>query len=162
MNPFTYSSLLNGTYNSIDLNLSKACCVTTLFVCNLVACRPSNVCCCCYKCGCKCFRLAMVSIQSSHISPSKCRCSLPSGNLMSCSLLTPWFCSLNYLSCGDVIYGISCLCSFGCLSCGDVIYGIIVSLFNCSYHCWHYKWFHFSSHHFLCPQIYIFLFPFHY
>jgi hypothetical protein len=30
----------------------------------------------------------MVSIQSSHTSPSKCRCSSPSGNLMSCSFLT--------------------------------------------------------------------------
>jgi len=68
----------------------------------------------------------MVSIQSSHTSPSKCRFSSPFGNLMSCSLLTPWLCSLNYLSCGNVIYGISCVCSFGYLSCGDVIYGIVV------------------------------------
>jgi hypothetical protein len=65
----------------------------------------------------------VVSIQFSYESPSKCRCSPPSKNLVSCSLLTSWFYSLNCLSCGNVIYGTSCLCSFGCLSCGDVIYG---------------------------------------
>ncbi len=65
----------------------------------------------------------MVSIQSSHISHSKCRCSSPSGNLMSYSLLTPWLYSFSCLFFGDVICGISCLCSLGCLSYGDVIYG---------------------------------------
>ncbi len=72
------------------------------------------------------FELVVVSIQSSHTSPSKCRCSSPFGNLMSCSLLTPWFCSLKCPSSSDVIYGISCLCSLGCLFCGDVICGTIV------------------------------------
>ncbi len=66
----------------------------------------------------------MVSTQSSHTSPSKYRCSSPSKNLMS-SFLTPWLCSLSYLSCGNVICGISYLCFFGCLSCGDVIYGTV-------------------------------------
>jgi hypothetical protein len=39
-------------------------------------------------------------------------------------LFNSQLCSFNYLSCGDVIYGISYLCSFSCLSYGDVIYGI--------------------------------------
>ncbi len=68
----------------------------------------------------------MVSIQSSHTSLSKCRCSSPFGNLMSCSFLTHWLFSLSCPSYGDVIYGISCLCSLGCLFCGDVICGIVV------------------------------------
>jgi hypothetical protein len=52
---------------------------------------------------------------------------------MSCSLLIPWLCSLNCLSCGDVAYGISCLCSLGHLFCGDVIYGTaIVCLITCT------------------------------
>ncbi len=73
----------------------------------------------------------MVSIQSSHTSPSKCRCSSPSRNLMSCSLLTPY--SLSCFSCGDVICGISCLCSFGYFSCGDVICDItIICLITCN------------------------------
>ncbi len=38
----------------------------------------------------------MVSIQFSHTSPSKCRCFSPFGNLMSCSLLTPWFYSFSF------------------------------------------------------------------
>ncbi len=80
---------------------------------------------CCCKC-CKCLGFIVVSIQSSHISPSKCRCSSPFGTLMSCSLLTPWPCSLNCPSCGDVICGISCLCSFCCVSYGNVICGIVV------------------------------------
>ncbi len=75
----------------------------------------------------------MVSIQSSHTFPSKCKCSSPFGNLMSCSLLTPQHCSFNCLSCGNVIYGISYLCSLGCLSCGDVICGTtIVCLTVCT------------------------------
>ncbi len=68
----------------------------------------------------------MVSIQSSHTSPSKCRCSSPSKNLMSCSLLTPQLCSRSCLSCGNVIYGISCFCSLNYLFYGDVICGTIV------------------------------------
>ncbi len=83
----------------------------------------------------------MVSIQSSYTSPSK-----SSRNLVSCSLLTSYFCSFIYLSCGDVIcgtsylyslsypscanviYGTSCLYSFNCPSCGDVICGTFVPL----------------------------------
>ncbi len=42
---------------------------------------------------------------------------------MSCSLLTPWFYSLNYLSCGNVICGISCLYFFSCISCEHFICG---------------------------------------
>ncbi len=68
----------------------------------------------------------MVFIYFSHTSPSKCRCSSPFGNLMSCSFLTPWLYSLSYLSCGDVICGISHPYSLGCFSCGDVIRGIVV------------------------------------
>ncbi len=68
----------------------------------------------------------MVSIQSSHTSPSKCRCSSPFGSLMTCSLLTSLLCSLNCLSCDDVIHSISCLCSFGYLIYGDVIYDIVI------------------------------------
>jgi hypothetical protein len=67
----------------------------------------------------------VVSIQSSHTSPSKCRCSSPSGNLMSCYLLSPWLYSHNCLSCDDVICGISSLYSLGCLSYGNVNYGTI-------------------------------------
>jgi hypothetical protein len=74
---FANSSLLSGTYNYASLNSSKTCCVTTLSICSAVACRPSCVYYYyCYKCYCKCwkcFRLVVVSIQSSHISPSKCR-----------------------------------------------------------------------------------------
>jgi hypothetical protein len=65
----------------------------------------------------------VVSIQSSHTFLSNCRCSSSFRNLVSCSLLTPWVCSFNYPSCGDVICGISCFCSFNCLPCEDVIYG---------------------------------------
>jgi hypothetical protein len=32
---------------------------------------------------------------------------------------------------------------------------------HCMYHYWHYKWFHSTSHHFLCPYIYALLFPLH-
>jgi len=88
-NPSIGFGLLGGTYSYVDINSSKTCCVTTLYVYNSVACRPSCVCCCC-KCW-KCFGLPMVSIQSSHTSLSKYRCSSPFGNLMSCSLLTPYF-----------------------------------------------------------------------
>jgi hypothetical protein len=75
----------------------------------------------------------VVSIQSSHTSPSKCRCSSPFGNLMSCSLLIPWLCSLSCLSYGDVIYGISYLCSLSCLSRGNVIRGTVaICLTSCT------------------------------
>ncbi len=52
----------------------------------------------------------MVSIQSAYMSPFKCRCYSPSGNLVSCSLLTFCLSSLNYLLCGNVIYGTSIVC----------------------------------------------------
>ncbi len=58
--------------------------------------------------------------------PSKCKCSTPFGNLISCSPLTFYLCSLNYLSCGNVICGTSCIYSLNCLSYRDVIYGIYV------------------------------------
>ncbi len=113
-NPSTNFGLLGGTCSCANLNSSKAGYFTTLSVCNSVACNPSYVYYCCSKwcCKCwKCFGLVMASIQSSHTSFSKCRCSSLFENLMSCSLLTPWLYSLNYLFCGDVIYGISCFCS---------------------------------------------------
>ncbi len=68
----------------------------------------------------------MVSIQFSYTSPIKCRYFSPFGNPVSCSPLTFYLCSLNCLSNGDVIYGISCLYSFSCLSCVDVICGTFV------------------------------------
>ncbi len=96
----------------------------------------------------------MVSIQSSYTYPTKCKCSPPSRNLVSCSLLTSYFYSFSYLSYGDVIYGtsslysLSCpsygnvicntssLCSFNCSSYGDVICGtFIVCLVTCSTIC---------------------------
>ncbi len=75
----------------------------------------------------------MVSIQSSHTSLSKRKCSSPFRNLMSCSLLIPWLCSLNYPSCGNINCGISCFFSLNCLSYGDVICGtIVVCLTTCT------------------------------
>jgi len=68
----------------------------------------------------------MVSIQSSYIFPSKCKCSSLFRNLVSCSSLISYLYSLNYLSCKDVIYGTSCLCSFNCVSCRIVICGIFI------------------------------------
>jgi hypothetical protein len=52
----------------------------------------------------------MVSIQSSYMSPSKCKCYSPFGNIMSCSLLTFCLCSFSCLSYGDVICGTSIVC----------------------------------------------------
>jgi len=76
-NPFVDSGLLGGTYSFTSLNFSKAGCMEIFSVCSSVACRPFYVCyCCCCKCCCKCwkyFGFAMVSIQSSHTSPLKCR-----------------------------------------------------------------------------------------
>ncbi len=117
-NPFVDHGLLLGTYIFYGLNTSKEGCVSTFFVYSLVTCRPSYVycCCCCYYCW-KCCGLVVFSIQFSYTSSSKCKCSLPFGNLVSCSLLTSWLYSLNFLSCGDVIYGSSCLCSLNCPSC---------------------------------------------
>jgi hypothetical protein len=65
----------------------------------------------------------VVFIQSSYISPSKCKCSSPSKNLVSCSFLISCLYSLNCFSYGYVICGTSCLCSLSYLSCGDVICG---------------------------------------
>ncbi len=74
----------------------------------------------------------MVPIQSSHTSPSKCML-LTLRNLMSYSLLTPWFYSFNYLPLVMSFCGISYLYSLGCLSYGDVICGtIIVYLITCT------------------------------
>jgi hypothetical protein len=50
-------------------------------------------------------------------------CSSPSGNLVSCFLLTSCLCSLGCLSYGNVICYTSYLRSLSCPSCGDVIYG---------------------------------------
>ncbi len=66
----------------------------------------------------------MVSIQSSYTFPSKCKCSSPFGNLVSCSSLTSCLYSLNCFSYGHVICGTSCLCSLSFVFCGIVIYGI--------------------------------------
>ncbi len=124
-----YTFLPGGTSSYVGLNFSKVGWFATFFVYSLVAYRPFCVCCCCCKCCCKCwnyFGFAMVSIQFSHTSPSKCRCSSPSGNLMSCSFLTPWLYSLNYPSYGDVICRISCLYSLDCFFFGDVICGIAI------------------------------------
>jgi hypothetical protein len=90
-NPFADFGLLGGTYSFASLNSSKARCVTILSIYSSVAYTLSCVyycyCCkCCCKCW-KCFELVMVSIQFSHTSPSKCKCSSPFGTLMSCSLL---------------------------------------------------------------------------
>jgi hypothetical protein len=68
----------------------------------------------------------VVSIQSSYTSPLKCRCSSPSKNLVSCTLLTSCLYSFNCLSYGDLIYGTFCLYSFNGLSCGNVICGTFV------------------------------------
>jgi hypothetical protein len=68
----------------------------------------------------KCCGLAMVSILSSYKFPSKCKCSSSSRNLVSCSSLTSYLCSLSCLFYGDVICGTSYLCSLGSLFCGDI------------------------------------------
>ncbi len=70
------------------LNSWKVSYVATLFVYSSVVCSPSCVCCC--KCW-KCFGLAWFPSDLHYLS--KCRCSSPFLNLMSCSLLTPWLCS---------------------------------------------------------------------
>jgi hypothetical protein len=110
-NFFVDLGLLISTCSSNDLNTSKEGRGSNPSICNPIAYRPFCVCYyCCYKCW-KCCGLPMVSIQSSYISASKYRCSSPFRNLVSCSLLTSYLCSLSYLSSGDVIYGASCLCS---------------------------------------------------
>jgi hypothetical protein len=135
-NPFVNPSQLTGTYNYDGLNSIKESFVTSLFVYSPIVCKPSCVYCCyCCKCCYKCWKscgLLKVSIQSSYTSPSRCKCSSPFGNLMSCSLSTSYF-SLNCLSYGDVIYGTFHFYSFNCHSCGDVICGtFIVCLGTCT------------------------------
>jgi len=80
-NPSGDFGLLGGTCSSTCLNSSKAGCVTILSIYNSVTCRPSCVFYCCYcKCCCKCTKCfgLVVSIQFSHTSPLKCKCSSPS------------------------------------------------------------------------------------
>ncbi len=127
-NLFADFGLLGGTCSLASLNSSKAGCVTILIVYSLVACRPSCVyyCCycnCCSKC-CKCCGLVIVSIQLSCTFTSKCKCSSPSRNLMPCSFLTSWFCSLSCFTYGNVICGTSCLYSLSYVSYGVIICGI--------------------------------------
>jgi hypothetical protein len=112
-NPFVDSSLLSGTFSSAGLDSSKAGCLATLSICSSICCRPLCVYYCYYY---KCCGLAVVSIQSSYTFASKCKCSSPFGNLVSCSLFTSWFCSFSCLSYGDVIYSTSYFCSLSCVS----------------------------------------------
>jgi hypothetical protein len=126
-NPSIDLGLITNNYNSNGPNSTIENFVSTPSVYCLFAYRPSYVCYCCYckccrKCS-KCCGLLVVFVQSSHISPSKCRWSWPSRNFMSCSVLTSYLCSLNCVSYGDVICGTSCLCSLIYPSCGDVICG---------------------------------------
>jgi hypothetical protein len=106
--PFTNLGLVTSTCSFGGLNITKEGYVSILSICSLVACKSSCVCCCwCCKC-CKCWKccgLLVVSIQSSYTSPSKCKCSSPFGDLVSCSLLTFCLCYLSCLSCGHVICG---------------------------------------------------------
>jgi len=108
-NPSADPGLLIDTYSSNGLNFAKEGSISTIFVCNPVACRPSYVYCSYYyKYCCKCWKcceFSMVSIQSSYTSPSKCRCSSPSRNLVSCSFLTSCPCSLSCPSYKNVICG---------------------------------------------------------
>jgi hypothetical protein len=100
-NPFADFGLLGGTYSYASLNFSKIGCVATLSTCSSVAYKPSCVCCCCYKCCYKCwecFGLLVVSIQSSHTSPLKCRWFSPSRNLISCVM---WRMSIKDASCSS-------------------------------------------------------------
>jgi hypothetical protein len=139
-NPSTRISLLLGTYISNGLNIAKEGYVFTLSIYSLISCRPSYAYCCCFCCYCKwcckwwkCYRLVVVSIQSSYTSSSNCICSSPSRNLVSCSLLTSWLYSLSFFSCGNVICSTSYLCSLNYFSYGDVIYGTsIVCLAACT------------------------------
>jgi hypothetical protein len=103
--PFVDPSILIGTCSSGGLNIAKASCVSTLSMCSPLVYKPSCVCCywCCKWC-CKCWKccgLLMVSIQSSYMVPSKFRCSSPSKNLRSYSLLTFYLYFYNCLFCGD-------------------------------------------------------------
>jgi hypothetical protein len=66
-NPFANFNLITDTYSFDGLNTSKEGYVSTFFVYNLIACKPSYVYCCYYyKCCCKCwkcFGFIVVSIQ---------------------------------------------------------------------------------------------------
>ncbi len=101
-NPCVDPSLLIDNYVSDGLNSTKEGSISTILICNPIACRPSFVYYCyCYKCCCKCWKcceLPMVSIQSSYTSPSKCRYSSPSKNLASYSCLTSCLYSLSFPS----------------------------------------------------------------
>jgi hypothetical protein len=124
-NPFANLGLLIGTYSFNGLNSKNKGFVFTLSVYNPIAYRLS----CVYKCCCRWWKrcgLLVVFMQSSYTSPSKCKCSSPFGNLVSCSLLTSCLYSLNYFSYGDVIYDTSYLDSHNYPSCGGVIYGTFV------------------------------------
>jgi hypothetical protein len=110
-NQSTDSGLLTSTCNFDGLNISKKAYGSTPSIYSPIGYRPFCVCfrCCCkccYKCW-KCCGFAMVSIQSSYTSPSKCRCSSFLGNLVSCTLLTSLLNSFNCFSYGDVICGTS-------------------------------------------------------
>ncbi len=63
------------------------------------------------------------------MSPSKCRCSSPFGNLMSCSLLTFCLYSLSCLSYGDVICGTSTWCLVACTTIG-ITYTIVGTIYT--------------------------------
>ncbi len=54
------------------------------------------------------------------MSPSKCKYSSPFRNLVSCSLLTFYLCSLSRLSRGNVIYGTSTYCLVACTIVGTI------------------------------------------
>ncbi len=129
-NPFVDFGLLIDTYSSNDLNFAKKGFISTIFICNPKACRPSYVYyCCCYKCCCNCWKcceLPMVSIQFSYTSPSKCRCFSLFRNLVSCSFLTSCLYSLNCPSYKDVIYGtfVVCLATYTIVGITCTIVGI--------------------------------------
>ncbi len=171
-NPFTYFSLLGGTCSFIGLNFSKVGCVATLFVYSLVACRPSYVYYCCYcTCCCKCFKCfghVVVSIQSSHTSPSKYICSSPSRNLMSCSLFNSLtlLLELSFLWRHHMWYLLLLLpWLFFLWRCHLWHYRNLSNYLyhyrHYPYHCWHYRWFHSTLRHFLCLEICVFMFFLH-
>jgi len=135
-NPFVDLGLLIGTCTYNGLNTAKEGCVSILFVYNPIACRPSCVCCyCCCKCYCKCWKccgLIVVSIQSSYTFPSKCRCSSPFKNLVSCSPLTSCLYSLSSFSRGNVICGIFIVYLVACTTIGTVNGSILPLIIFCA------------------------------
>jgi hypothetical protein len=54
--------LLISTCNFGGLNITKGGCVSILFVCSPLACKPFCVCCCCCYYYCKCCGLSWLSI----------------------------------------------------------------------------------------------------